>query len=120
MGQIEEIIEDMSNYVKIENFFKFLQDNGVSMRAKEIKQHERNKKKKKRGHVHQGNNYYGKIYSLLQLVYQVYRKKPYTFANLPANSTNCIHYIGKYILAYRYKKQEQNCMMSPTRILKNV
>ena len=73
VGQIEEIMEDMSNYVKIDDFFKLLQDDGVSMTEKEIKQHEANKKKKKRSHIHQGNHYYGKIYSLLQLVYQVYR-----------------------------------------------
>ena len=37
----------MSNYVKMEDFFKFPQDDGVSTTAKEIKQHEANKKKKK-------------------------------------------------------------------------
>ena len=56
VGQIEEIMEDMSNYVKIDDFFKLLQDDGVSMTEKEIKQHEANKKKKKRSHVHQGNH----------------------------------------------------------------
>ena len=102
---ISRAMIDSSNYVKQEEWFQLLQDDGIPLSTEELEQWKNKPTKRKSSHITSSGRHYKQLYGLASKVYDVYyAKNVYLFVNMLKNKSDCIHLIGKEIAKTRHSR----------------
>lgn len=95
---VQDVITDIKYHVPREEWFRLLQDDGVSMTTEEAEHYntpEKGKKNRKHKNISHKEKFHPRLYDLAKLVFEKLKEYPTAFPRLPFNSkylsVNCIN-----------------------------